>query len=576
MTPPGWWKLARIVMLVGLMLPASGCGSPAQSGGASGAATDRAAAQSTRSTRYDDLISLFAEWRTFQRPTLVNAVPDYSTAAMAAQHKALPRYQSRLAAIDPSGWPIPQQADYHVVRAEMNGLDFDHRVLRPWANNPAFYVTIFPSESDQPAREGPFAYGAVELWSYRFPLSAGDAEAIAAGVRAVPALLAQARTNLTGNGKDLWIHGARDMRQQSADLQALAARLTPSEAALTRDVERARVATDEFAAWLDKEAAARTGPSGVGVDNYDWYLRHVMLLPYTWRELMTLMERELARAHSSLALEEARNAALPPQTPIASADEHARRFGSAVSEYLAFLRDRRIMTVRDYMEPALRARIGRFSPGPREFFAEIDYRDPEVMRTHGYHWFDKARMVHLAHASPIRRGALLYNIFITRTEGLATGWEEMMMHAGMFDARPRTRELIYILVAQRAARALGDLRMHGEQASIESTAAFTAAHTPRGWLRLDGNLVRFEQHLYLQQPSYGISYIVGKIEIEKLLADRKRQLGDRFTMTQFVDELDAAGLIPISLLRWELTGELAPETARMLADAVEPTARRTP
>ena len=48
---------------------------------------------------------------------------------MAAQHKALAGYQARLAAIDPSGWPIPQQVDYHVVRAEMNGLDFDHRVL---------------------------------------------------------------------------------------------------------------------------------------------------------------------------------------------------------------------------------------------------------------------------------------------------------------------------------------------------------------------------------------------------------------------------------------------------------------
>jgi uncharacterized protein (DUF885 family) len=216
------------------------------------------------------------------------------------------------------------------------------------------------------------------------------------------------------------------------------------------------------------------------------------------------------------------------------------------------------------MEPALGERIGRFSPGPREFFTEVDYRDPTVMRTHGYHWFDKARMIHLPHASPIRRGALLYNIFITRTEGLATGWEEMMMHAGMLDSRPRSRELIYILLAQRAARALGDLRMHGEQAPIEATAAYTAAHTPRGWLRLDGNLVRFEQHLYLQQPGYGVSYVIGKIEIEKLLADRKRQLGERFTMMQFVDELDAAGLVPMSLLRWELTGELPPETERLL------------
>ncbi len=566
MTHSGRSSALAVTMLVATSMLTWGC-SQTPSAGPGTASPESAPASAQTGGRYEDLVALFGDWRGFQRPALANGVPDYTAAAMAAQHRALAGYQARLAAIGPSGWPIAQQADYHIVRAEMHGLDFDHRVLQPWANNPAFYVTIFPSESDQPAREGPFAYGAVELWQYAEPLAAADAEAIAPGVRAVPGLLAQARTNLVGNGRDLWVHGARDIRQQSADLQALAGRLPQDATALRGDVERARQATDEFAAWLEQQAASKTGPSGVGADHYDWYLRHVMLVPYTWRELVTVMERELARAYSSLAIEETRNASLPPQTPIASPDEHGRRFDGAVSEYIGFLRDRRIMTVRDDMAPALRARVGRFSPGPREFFTEVDYRDPVVMRTHGYHWFDKARLVQLPPASPIRRGALLYNIFITRTEGLATGWEEMMMHAGLFDARPRSRELIYILLAQRAARALGDLRMHGEQASIETTAAFTAAHTPRGWLRLDGNLVRFEQHLYLQQPGYGISYVIGKIEIEKLLADRKRQLGDRFRMLEFVDALDAAGLVPMSLLRWELTGELAPETARMLAAA---------
>jgi uncharacterized protein (DUF885 family) len=509
-------------------------------------------------------VTLFADWRTFQRPKSVNGVPDYTAAAMAAQYKDLAGYRSRLAAIDPASWPIPQQVDYHIVRAEMNGLEFDHRVRKPWATNPAFYVTIFPSESDQPAREGPFAEGGVELWSYAFPLSAKDAEAVAAGVRAVPGLLAQARANLVGNGKDLWVFGARDMRQQSADLKALTSRLAGDQSALAQDVERARTASDEFAAWLESQAASKTGPSGVGVDNYNWYLQHVMLLPYTWRDLVTVMERELARAHSSLAIEEMKYAALPPQMPVASADEHTRRFNQAVTDYMTFLRDRQVMTVTDDMDPAMRARIGRFSPGPLEFFTEVDYRDPEVMRTHGYHWFDKARMAHNPHTSPIRRGPLLYNIFITRTEGHATGWEEMMMLAGMFDARPRTRELIYILIAQRAARALGDLRMHGENLPLEDAAAFTAANVPRGWLSLKGNLVRFEQHLYLQQPGYGISYLTGKIEVEKLLADRKRQLGDRFSLKQFMDEFNAAGLIPTSLLRWELTGEMAPEIERVL------------
>jgi hypothetical protein len=307
----------------------------------------------------------------------------------------------------------------------------------------------------------------------------------------------------------------------------------------------------------------------VGIANYDWYLKNVQLAPCTWDQEVTTMERELARAHALLALEEQRNAALPVQLPIASSEEHARRFEAGVTEYMAFLRDRDILTVHDDMEPALRARVGSFDPSPREFFTEVDYRDPEIMRTHGYHWFDKAAMAHRPHPSPIRREALLYNIFDTRTEGHATGWEEMMMQAGMFDSRPRSRELVYILLAERAARALGDLRMHANEWPLEEAATFASEHTPRGWLSLKGALVRDEQFLYLQQPAYGTSYVIGKIEIEKLLAERKRQQGEAFRMRAFMDEFDAAGLIPASLIRWELTGRMPDDVRRMLVSTPE-------
>lgn len=510
---------------------------------------------------YDDLVALFTEWRAFQRPRLVDGVPDYTAKAIAAQKAALPEFERRLSALDARGWPVPQQVDWHIVRAEMNGLDFDHRVLRPWANNPAFYVTVFPDQSDQPAREGPFAYGAVELWSYAFPLSAAHAGEIDARIRIIPGLLKQAAGNLTGNGRDLWMFGTRSIRQQSTDLERLAARIAGAPGTLKADVQRAKDATDTFAAWLDSQAASKTGPSGVGVENYNWFLKHVQLVPYTWRDEEALMERELARAHAFLALEEQRNASLPPQVPISSEEEHARRFDGAVTEYMAFLRDHDILTIRADMDPALRAQIGHFAPGPREFFTEVDYRDPEVMRTHSYHWFDLARMAHDPHPSPIRRAPLLYNMFITRTEGHATGWEELMLQAGMFDARPRTRELIYVLLGQRGARALGDLRMHSNEFTLEQAAQFASANTPRGWLRLDANTVRGEQHLYLQQPGYGTSYLIGKIQIEQLIATRRRQLGDAFTIKRFMDEFNAVGLIPASLVAWELTGE-APSVLR--------------
>ncbi len=57
---------------------------------------------------------------------------------------------------------------------------------------------------------------------------------------------------------------------------------------------------------------------------------------------------------------------------------------------------------------------------------------------------------------------------------------------------------------------------------------------------------------------------MGKLEIEKLLAERARQLGDDFTLKGFMDEFTAAGVIPVSLVRWELTGQ-ADEINRMAA-----------
>jgi len=525
----------------------SGCGSPGKSD------------PPPRLTRYQDLVTFFTDWRSFQRPKLVDGVPDYSAAAMSAQATELEEWQRRLAAFDTTGWSIPQQVDYHVVRAELNGLDFDHRVLQPWARNPAFYVTVFWDPSDQPAREGPLAYGAVELWKQQ------NLAQLEPGIRAIPGLLAQARRNLTGNAADLWTYGTRAMKQQSADLGRLAAGLADSAAMLKAEVERARVATDSLSQWLDAQAAAKPGPSGIGIANYDWYLANVQLSPYTWQDEVVLMLRELARAQALLALEERAHARLPQQVPIASAAEYNRRFPAAVTEYMRFLREHDILTIRDDMEPALRARLGSFSAAPREFFSEIDYRDPEVMRTHGYHWFDLARLAHEPPASPMRRVPLLYNIFNTRTEGNATGWEELMLQAGMFDARPRSRELIYILLAERAARALGDLRMQANQYTLEQAAEFASANTPRGWLSLQGDLVRGEQHLYLQQPAYGTSYLIGKIQIEAAIGERRQQEGARFSFKRFMDDFNAAGLVPAALLRWELTGRLPDEVRRMLA-----------
>lgn len=511
-----------------------------------------------RSTNYTDLTALFEQWRVFERPQFIAGVPDYSATAMARQHRALLDYQNRLANIDPSGWPIPQQVDYQLVKAEMNGLDFDHRVRRPWSRNPAFYKFVFPDQSDTPAREGPVIHGAIDLWTYPLPLSQEHAIELAARLAALPKLLQQAQGNLVEDAHDLWVTGIPVMKQQSEELQEFAQNAAGSSPELTSAIQAAIAANDAFCTWLEQEAPKKNGPSGVGIENYNWYLKHVHLVPYTWQDLVTIMHRELARAHASLRLEEHRNRKLPKLETVNSPEEFDRRMNAAVTEYMAFLNENEIVSLRDYMDHALRERLGKFSPaqnGRRAFFHEVNYRDAVVMRTHGYHWFDLARMQREPHASPIRRIPTLYNIFDSRAEGLATGVEEMMMHAGLFDKRPQARELIWIMLAQRAARALGDLNMHANRATIEEAIKFASQWTPRGWLSEDSDLVRFEQHLYLEQPTYGTSYVIGKIQIEQLLMERSAQLGEQFTLKRFMDELNAAGVIPVSLIHWEMTGK---------------------
>jgi hypothetical protein len=511
-----------------------------------------AASSANAKGTYSDLTALFSEWRAFQHPKLVDGVPDYGAAAMEAQRNALPGWQARLQELEPSGWPVPQQVDWRLVKAEMSGLEFDHRVLRPWERNPAFYVTIYPDQSDQPAREGPFAYGGIDVWKYSFPLSADKAAELSRRLAVIPKLLKQARTNLTGDGHDLWVYGARSLREQADSLEALAGKAP----AVADAAGKAREASLALAGWVEQQAPSKKGQSGIGVANYDWYLANVQLLPYTWAQEVTLVERELMRARESLALEEQKNKALPKQLPADNAEDYNRTHQAAITEYMGFLKAAQVRTLPAYLEPALRAHIAPYSPKrPLEFFSEADSRDAEVLLTHGYHWFDLARMEKEPHQSPIRRGALLYNLFNNRTEGFATANEELMMRLGMCDARPRSRELVWILLAQRAARAMAELKLQANQLTLEEAAKFASANTPRGWLRLGNGTVWFEQHLYLQQPAYGTSYVMGKLEVDKLIAARKEQLGDAFTLQRFMDEFDAAGLIPVPMLRWELAGE---------------------
>jgi hypothetical protein len=516
--------------------------------------TATAVAQQTTG-KYPDLLVLFDDWREFEQPPLLDGAPDYTQATTARRHQQLATYQQRLNSFVIDDWPVAQQVDWHLVRAEMNGMDFNIRVLKSWVRDPAFYTSIWTDQSDTPAHEGPTHHALVELWTYSFPLSPEAENKLTAELNTIPPLLEQARTNLVGNARELWIGGITNLRNQGTALDDLAKKTAGGSDDLNASLSNAQAATSAFVEWLEQQSASKTGASGIGKDNYTWQLRNVHLVPLSWEQEVELLKRELDRALSMLVLEEHHNRNLPPLVPIASAEEYQQRAEEAIVKFTKFLADEDILPEQDYIEPALRAQMGSFVPEEsRNFFLTVSHHELLALWTHWYHWFDLAQMESQPHASSIRRGPLLYNIFDSRSEGMSTGFEEMMMHAGLFDDNPRAREVVWIMLAQRAARGLGSLYAHANIFTMKQARDFHVARTPRGWMRDDLDLLGFEQLLYLRQPGYGTSYITGKYLIERMLGDMGSQSDEPIILSDFFGQVNEQGVIPVSLIHWQLTG----------------------
>ena len=129
------------------------------------------------------------------------------------------------------------------------------------------------------------------------------------------------------------------------------------------------------------------------------------------------------------------------------------------------------------------------------------------------------------------------------------------MQAGLYDDEPHGRELVWIMLANRAARGLASLRVQANRLDLAQAGKFHARWTPRGWSDPNSRLVGFEQLLYLRQPGYGPSYIVGKMELDHLLALashraelEKRPYDNRATFAAIL----ASGIVPPTIIEDEM------------------------
>ena len=162
--------------------------------------------------------------------------------------------------------------------------------------------------------------------------------------------------NLTGNAKELWVAGIRDIKSQIDDLNELFDKSgVKDDQKLSAEILKSIASTKKLVLWLEAGSSKKTGPSGVGKENYNWYAKNVHLVPLTWDDQVILLKRELSRAWASLKLEEHRNRKLPLLSEANTALEYDSLNERSVKSIIQFL-DQQQRFQRCHLEPELSPR----------------------------------------------------------------------------------------------------------------------------------------------------------------------------------------------------------------------------
>ena len=505
---------------------------------------------------YELLVNLFREFRemTGVGGDEYGGLPMADAEQIAGEGLALERFQTQLRTIDSSNWPVSRQVDYHLVRAEFNGLEFRHRVTRPWFRDPGTYsdVVLFLGER------------------LSFPVAGEELLLIRETLQALPELFSHAKRNLANTSEipsDLATLAIRDLENAGAMFKSLAAEFSERDAELVSLTRRASEANGELLSWLLQHRSEMTAKAGVGREEYDWLLKNVYLFPYTWDELRTLVELEDNRVIVFQRLEENRNRNVSKIAPVQSQAEYKQSVSEAIDDLMSFMAKEEVFSMPDYLTPE-----GYFGswhgferpwPDHHDYFFNFSHREPRMEEAHemvGHH-FDQLRGENNTH--PIRKGWRPYKISTARTEGFAFALEELLMHAGYLDSRtPRAREIAYEQAAFRTVRALSDIYMHDNQWTLQDAMEYCVANAPHGELLDNSPHLWFEMATTLRGVGHHMLMVVGKVQFMKLMRDYSQQKGDEFVVRDFMDEFFESGLIPMALIRWEMTG-LDDEVSRL-------------
>jgi uncharacterized protein (DUF885 family) len=561
-----------------LLLPLLAAGWTVQAGGA-----ERAGSEVTM-TGHEQLQALANDyylWRYDEFPVAASdagrhdaddRLADYSSGGIERRRQRLGDFRRRFEEIRTAGWTLEALADHALFSSALERARFQDTVIRPESRDPQLYVD--------------------ECLSVIFSLLKKDyapkpvrANAATARLRAMPALLEQARRNLT-EPVALYAELAAESAEGAGPLftESLESLAEGTSKADLRKMHEARdealSALKSFAAWLRERVPSMNKSFAMGREAYARWLAKVLLLPLTPDEVVALGEAELARARATQAWLAAAASRAPKPTPPRNQEEFLRSYEAHTEGIVRFLRERNILTVPEDIGPFYSRQlpeafkptapggfmnppgvfdedpsgfyfIPTYDPNPVNFFLRAAIEDPRPILAHegipGHHF-----QISLANrlSNPVRR----FHDDGMFIEGWAFYTEEMLERCGLYDDRPDTRAQVMQLLRMRAARIAVDVRLATGEWSFQEGVDYFIREGG-----LDPEAARGEAAGAAAWPGYKIQYLVGKWQIERLLGRIRDREGDAFSLARFHDRLLSYGSLPLLIIEQLMLGEEAEE-----------------
>jgi len=494
---------------------------------------------------------------------------DYSAAKIEERAQHVRKLLDQVRALPAARWPKDDRIDWMLFRSQLEGADFNSRVLQSERTDPQIYV----SECSN---------GIFSLLKKEYDAPRQRALAATARLKQMPAMIAQGERNLQKPVRlfaELAIASARAIDPLFNDsLMTLARDLPANERdELAKAREAALAAIHGFADRLEKRLPSMVAFSPMGTVNYNYYLKQVLLLPLDAQQVEMLGRTELARYRALESLlpdpsladpNPARSKNIPPDQA-----SFLKAYESREQEMISFLKEHQLVTVPDYLgrfeirqlpeafkptspggfmnppglydkDPAGFYFIPTYNPQSKNFYIRAAIEDPRPILGHEGipgHFMQLSIANHLADEIRRQHGD---GVFV---EGWALYGEEMLMRTGLYPENSAAYGQVLRLSRYRSARIGVDVNLHTGKWTFEQAVNYFMEGGG-----LDREAAEGEAAGAASSPTQKISYIVGKWQIMNLLGRYRDKAGPNFRLGQFHDDLIKNGSLPLSIVEWIL------------------------